>query len=83
VKIKELLEDLKAYDPEEEIIIGYWTKDLVNEWIEDTHKPLTDKQWKEVVDEVGLDPLQFEELGDSIQEIASEQAEELPENPED
>lgn len=82
MKIKQLLEDLKAYDPEDEVIIGYWTKDLVNEWIEDTHKPLTDTQWKVVVDEVGLDPLQFEELGDLIQELASEQAEELVEEEE-
>ena len=82
MKIKQLLEDLKAYDPEDEVIIGYWTKDLVNEWFEDTHKPLTDTQWKVVVDGIGLDALQFEELGDLIQELASEQAEELPEEEE-
>jgi hypothetical protein len=45
VQVKYVIEQLKDYDPEEEIVIVYWDK----ETIEMVTEPMTEEQWLDVV----------------------------------
>ena len=55
MKVKDLIEQLKAYDGEQELIVAYWDKGTVTEygsldWPGLENLKLTDEQWVEVVD---------------------------------
>jgi hypothetical protein len=45
VQVKYVIEQLKDYDPEDEIVVVYWDK----ETIEMITEPLTEEQWLDVV----------------------------------
>lgn len=78
-RVQTIINQLLDLNPDDEIIIGYWTKETADEYVEDTNKPLTTDQWEEIVDEVGLENGYFENLGEWIQDLAYEKAEKLDE----
>jgi len=60
MKVKYLIEQLKEYDPDDEIIVNWWDKQWFIDW---TDKNITDNQWSNIVvsgDEV-LDTTQLAE----------------------
>ena len=54
MKVKKLIEQLKAYDGEQELIVAYWDKDTIEDYAYDHEtnelSKLTDEQWEQVVD---------------------------------
>jgi hypothetical protein len=54
VKVKELIEQLKEYDGEQELIVAYWDKETIEDYAynheTDELSELTDEQWGQVVD---------------------------------
>lgn len=57
MKVKELIEQLKAYDGEQELLVAYWDKETVegygSGWTKETDLSLTDEQWSELVRRYG------------------------------
>ena len=53
MKVKELIEQLKAYDGEQELLVAYWDKETVegygSGWTKEADLSLTDEQWFDVV----------------------------------
>ena len=53
MKVKDLIEQLKEYDGEDELLVAYWDKQTVEDYAYDHEtdelKELTDTQWGEVV----------------------------------
>ena len=45
MQVKYVIEQLKDYDPEDEIVVVYWDKEI----IEMITEPLTEEQWLDVV----------------------------------
>jgi hypothetical protein len=80
MKVSKLIADLKELNPDDEIVIGYWDKSIADSYIADENKPLTNDQWIEIVDEIGLENIQFEEIGELIQQLAYEKTELLEED---
>jgi Asp-tRNA(Asn)/Glu-tRNA(Gln) amidotransferase B subunit len=54
MKVKDLIEQLKAYDGEQELIVAYWDKETIEDYAYDHEtdelSELTDEQWRQVVD---------------------------------
>jgi hypothetical protein len=75
MKVSKLIADLQELNPDDEIVIGYWDKSIADSYIADENKPLTNDQWVEIVDEIGLENIQFEEIGELIQQLAYEKTE--------
>ena len=75
MKVSKLIADLQELNPDDEIVIGYWDKSIADSYIADENKPLTNNQWIEIVDEIGLENIQFEEIGELIQQLAYEKTE--------
>jgi hypothetical protein len=75
MKVSKLIADLQELNPDDEIVIGYWDKSIADSYIADQNKPLTNDQWIEIVNEVGLENIQFEEIGELIQQLAYEKTE--------
>lgn len=48
MKVQELVEQLKQYQPEDELIVAYWDKETVEGYTNDL--TLTDNQWGQVID---------------------------------
>ena len=46
MKVKYLIEQLKEYDPDDEIIVNWWDKQWFIDW---TDKNITDNQWSNIV----------------------------------
>lgn len=53
MKVKDLVEQLQAYDGEQELIVAYWDKETVegygSGWTKEVDLSLTDEQWFDVV----------------------------------
>ena len=53
MKVKDLIEQLKEYDGEQELIVAYWDKETVegygSGWTKEVDLSLTDDQWFDVV----------------------------------
>ena len=79
MKVGQLIADLQTLNPDDEIVIAYWTKDIADQYIEDSNNPLTTEQWVEIVDEVGSENIEFESIGELIQQLAYEKAQPLNE----
>jgi len=77
MKVSKVISYLQELNPNDEIVIGYWDKSTADSYIADENKPLTNDQWIEIVDEIGLDNIQFEEIGELIQQLAYEKTEPL------
>jgi len=54
MKVKNLIEQLTAYDPNTELLVAYWDKETIEDYAYDHEtdelSKLTDEQWNEVVD---------------------------------
>ncbi len=46
MKVKNLIEQLKAYDAEDEIAVAYWDKETVETYVDN---PLTNEEWEKIV----------------------------------
>jgi hypothetical protein len=60
MRVKYLIDQLKQYDPDDEIIVNWWDKQWFIDW---TDKNITDNQWSNMIvsgDEV-LDTTQLAE----------------------
>ena len=79
MKVSRLIADLQELNPDDEIVIGYWDKSIADSYIADQNKPLTNDQWVEIVDEIGLEIIPFEEIGELIQQLAYEKTDPLGE----
>lgn len=77
MKVSKLIADLQELNPDDEIVIGYWDKSIADSYIADQNKPLTNDQWIEIVDEIGLENIPFEEIGELIQQLAYEKTDPL------
>ena len=71
MKVKTAVEWLSELDPESEIIIGWWDKDIAETYVDGV---LTDDQWSEIVFSVGDEPLGFEQIGELIYDLALDRA---------
>ena len=53
MRVKDLIEQLQAYDGEQELIVAYWDKATVegygSGWTKEVDLSLTDEQWFDVV----------------------------------
>ena len=45
MKVKDAIKNMQNHNPEDEIVILYWTKDIFN----DEDNPITDEVWSKVV----------------------------------
>ena len=54
MKVKDLIEQLKSYNGEDELIVAYWDKKIFESygsgWGEKPDLTLTDEQWSEVIE---------------------------------
>lgn len=72
MKAKDIIKSLSQYDPEEEIMIAYWTKDLVQGWFdEEDNEIITDDIWNVAVDE--FDSYDLQQTADMILDCVSEE----------
>ena len=69
MRVKYLIEQLKKYNPDDEIIVSWWDKDWMTAWVD---KDITDNQWSNIVvsGEEVLDTIQ---LGEQLLAAALEQ----------
>jgi hypothetical protein len=68
MKIKYALEMLAKQNPDDEIVIAYWTKD----WFTDIlAREITDDQWLDIADACD-DTLEWNGIGDMMQSAAIE-----------
>jgi hypothetical protein len=51
MKVKDLIEQLQDYKPEDELLIAYWDKDYVQTALEDEleGKPYPDEAWEDAI----------------------------------
>ena len=45
MKVKDAIKNMQSHNPEDEIVILYWTKDIFN----DEDNPISDQVWSKVV----------------------------------
>ena len=68
MRVKYLIEQLKEYDPDDEIIVAYWTKEWFSELLE---CDITNEQWIDIAD-AGNDVIETMDTGDYLQLAAVE-----------
>ena len=68
MRVKNLIEQLKEYDPDDEIIVAYWDKDWFTELLE---RDITDDQWQDIVGD-GENVIENMDTGDYLQLAAVE-----------
>jgi hypothetical protein len=78
MRVANLISDLQRLNPDDEVVVAYWTRDLADHYVEG-RTPLTNDQWQEIVNEVGSENIQFQEVGDLIEQLAYEKTESLDE----
>ena len=78
MRVANLISDLQRLNPDDEVVVAYWTRDLADRYVEN-RTPLTNDQWQEIVNEVGSENIQFQEVGDLIEQLAYEKTELLEE----
>lgn len=70
MKAKDIIKSLSNLDPEEKVMIVYWTKDCVQDWFDEEDQIITDEIWNEAVKE--FDEYEFQETNDMILDSISE-----------
>jgi hypothetical protein len=78
MKVKDLIEQLKEYDGEDELIVAYWDKETVvdygsPDWPGEENLTLTDEDWSLVVERYESGEWHWQgSAGDDFVEIARE-----------
>lgn len=70
MKAKDIIEHLNKLNPEEKVMIVYWTKDCVQDWFDEEDQIITDEIWNEAVEE--FDGYEFQETNDMVLDSISE-----------
>lgn len=70
MKAKDIIKSLSNLDPEEKVMILYWTKDCVQDWFDEEDQIITDEIWNEAIEE--FDGYEFQETNDMILDSISE-----------
>ena len=70
MKAKDIIKSLSNLDPEEKVMIVYWTRDCVQDWFDEEGQIVTDEIWNEAVKE--FDEYEFQETNDMILDSVSE-----------
>lgn len=70
MKAKDIIKSLSNLDPEEKVMIVYWTRDCVQDWFDEEEQIVTDEIWNEAVKE--FDEYEFQETNDMILDSISE-----------
>lgn len=70
MKAKDIIKSLSNLDPEEKVMIVYWTRDCVQDWFDEEDQIITDEIWNEAVEE--FDEYEFQETNDMILDSISE-----------
>ena len=70
MKVKDVIKSMQNYNPEDEVVILYWTKDI----FDDENNTLTDDVWAKVVKEVDESHLDFasQVISEDILSVLSE-----------
>ena len=70
MKVKDVIKSMQNYNPEDEVVILYWTKDI----FDDENNTLTDDVWAKVVQEVDESHLDFasQVISEDILSVLSE-----------
>jgi hypothetical protein len=55
MKVKDVIKNMQNYNPEDEVVILWWTKDI----FDDEVHPITDEIWAKVVKDVDDNHLDF------------------------
>jgi hypothetical protein len=78
VKVSKLMEQLKAYDPNEEILVVYWDKYCADSYVSmaGDREEITPEQWAKVLEEIDNDNALDYDLH-SIGEIITAKVEEV------
>jgi hypothetical protein len=64
MKVKEMIDILNTLNPDERIMVAWWSKDTVQGW---TDKPITDEMWVGLVDT--FDDWDLQEVADDIETL--------------
>lgn len=70
MKAKDIIKSLSNLNPEEKVMILYWTRDCVQDWFDEEDQIITDEIWNEAVEE--FDGYEFQETNDMILDSVSE-----------
>lgn len=70
MKAKDIIKSLSNLDPEEKVMIVYWTRDCVQDWFDEEDQIVTNEIWNEAVEE--FDGYEFQETSDMILDSVSE-----------
>jgi hypothetical protein len=75
MKVQEVIKELQKLNPEDNIIIAWWEKSLVEEWFNDDaesreKESIPEEIWEEVVEEVNS--TDWSDVGDYIERTVEE-----------
>jgi hypothetical protein len=75
MKVQEVIKELQKLNPEDNIIIAWWEKSLVEEWFNDDaesqeKETIPEEIWEEVVGEVNS--TDWSDIGDYIERTVEE-----------
>jgi hypothetical protein len=75
MKVQEVIKELQKLNPEDNIIIAWWEKSLVEEWFNhdaesQEKETIPEKIWEEVVEEVNS--TDWSDIGDYIERTVEE-----------
>ena len=68
MRVKYLIEQLKEYDPDDELIVAYWDKNHISDSLD---RDIDGKQWAEIVDSCD-DVISYSDWADTIRWAAVE-----------
>lgn len=68
MKVREVLEALKDRNPDDDLIVAWWSKTSFHSYDEDTddYLPLDDHLWGDVVEAVGDDGAMWERIAEMM-----------------
>lgn len=71
MRVWEALELLSEYEREQEIVIAWWDKEAVEDYI-DYEFTLSDTQWSNIVAILGNNPAGFEYISETLTKLGTE-----------
>jgi hypothetical protein len=70
MKVSKIIEALKTLDPDDEIMIAWWERELVSEWFFDQDKLISKEKWNDAVEY--FDSWDLQDTADEITEMVGE-----------